>query len=79
MSSNNIIESFGRDQLENFINYKNKIGIGALDIALNSGNKKAIEVLKSYGADIENRVDGESRLLRALKEGNIEKMELLLS
>ncbi len=44
-----------------------------------SGNKKAIEVLKSYGADIENRVDGESRLLRALKEGNIEKMELLLS
>ncbi|OWZ25145.1 ankyrin repeat domain-containing protein [Wolbachia endosymbiont of Wuchereria bancrofti] len=50
-----------------------------MNIALNSGNEKAIEVLKSYGADIENRVEGESRLLRALKKGNVEKTELLLS
>ncbi len=50
------IESFGRDRLKNFINHKNKAGMDALDIALNSGNEKAIEVLSSYGADIENKV-----------------------
>ncbi|MDM8335474.1 ankyrin repeat domain-containing protein [Wolbachia pipientis] len=42
------IESFGRDKLEGFINHKNKDGMDALDIALNSRNEKAIEVLRSY-------------------------------
>ncbi|OCA06360.1 putative ankyrin repeat domain protein [Wolbachia endosymbiont of Trichogramma pretiosum] len=50
------IESFGRDRLKNFINHKNKDEMDALDVALNSGNEKAIEVLSSYGADIENKV-----------------------
>ncbi len=49
----------------------------ALDIALNSGNEEAIEVLRSYGADIE-KIEGESRLFRTVKEGNIEKTRLLL-
>lgn len=71
------IESFGRDRLKNFINHKNKAGMDALDIALNSGNEEAIEVLRSYGADIE-KIEGESRLFRTVKEGNIEKTRLLL-
>lgn len=44
----------------------------ALDIALNSENEEAIEVLRSYGASIE-KIEGESRLFRAVEEGNIEK------
>ncbi len=71
------VENFDRNQLKNFINYKNKAGMDALDIALNSGNEKAIEVLRSYGADIE-KIEGESRLFRTVKEGNIEKTGLLL-
>ncbi|WCR58198.1 ankyrin repeat domain-containing protein [Wolbachia endosymbiont of Ctenocephalides felis wCfeJ] len=51
------VRTFGKDQLENFINHKNKAGMDALDIALNSGNEKAIKVLKLYGADIENKID----------------------
>lgn len=39
---------FGRDKLEDFINHKNNAGMDALDIALNSVNEKAIEVLSSY-------------------------------
>ncbi|WP_395463624.1 ankyrin repeat domain-containing protein [Wolbachia endosymbiont of Cantharis cryptica] len=69
------IESF---ELKSFITHKNKAGMDALDIALNSGNEKAIEVLRSYGADIENKIDGESRLFRAVKKGDIEKTKLLL-
>lgn len=42
--------------MKNFINHKNKDGMDALDIALNSGNEKAIEVLRSYGTGIENKV-----------------------
>ncbi|MGL9689000.1 MAG: ankyrin repeat domain-containing protein [Wolbachia sp.] len=72
------VENFGRNKLKSFISHKNKAGIDALDIALNSGNKEAIEVLRSYGADIENKINGESRLLRAVKEGDIKKTELLL-
>lgn len=72
------VENFGRNKLKSFVDYKNKAGIDALDIALNSGNEKAIEVLRSYGADIENKINGESRLLRAVKEGDIKKTELLL-
>ncbi|WP_264330746.1 ankyrin repeat domain-containing protein [Wolbachia endosymbiont (group B) of Erebia ligea] len=49
------VESFGKDKLKDFINHKNKAGMDALDIALNSGNEEAIEVLSSYGADIENK------------------------
>nr|WP_255565418.1 ankyrin repeat domain-containing protein [Wolbachia endosymbiont of Cylisticus convexus] len=71
------VESFDRNQLKDFINHKNKAGMDALDIALNSGNEKAIEVLRSYGADIE-KIEGESRLFRTVKEGNIEKTGLLL-
>ena len=71
------IENFSRDQLKNFINHKNEAGIDALDIALNSENEEAIEVLRSYGADIE-KIEGESRLFRTVKEGNIEKTRLLL-
>ena|GEM_PF-4845090 len=72
------VENFGRNKLKSFVDYKNKAGIDALDIALNSGNEKAIEVLRSYGADIENKINGETRLLRAVKEGDIKKTELLL-
>ncbi|MEY2392736.1 ankyrin repeat domain-containing protein [Wolbachia endosymbiont of Tettigetta isshikii] len=72
------VENFGSNKLKSFIDYKNKAGIDALDIALNSGNEKAIEVLRSYGADIENKINGESCLLRAVKEGDIKKTELLL-
>ncbi|KLT22078.1 ankyrin repeat domain protein [Wolbachia endosymbiont of Armadillidium vulgare str. wVulC] len=71
------VENFDRNQLKDFINHKNKAGMDALDIALNSGNEKAIEVLRSYGADIE-KIEGESRLFRTVKEGNIEKTGLLL-
>lgn len=71
------VENFGRDKLKDFINHKNKAGMDALDIALNSGNEKAIEVLKSYGADIE-KIEGESRLFCTVKEGNIEKTVFLL-
>lgn len=72
------IKIFGKNQLENFINHKNKAGMDVLDIALSSGNEEAIKILRSYGADIENKVDGESRLLRAVKESDTEKTELLL-
>ncbi|WP_246210262.1 ankyrin repeat domain-containing protein, partial [Wolbachia endosymbiont of Atemnus politus] len=51
------IKIFGRDKLKSFINHKNKEGKDALDVALISGNEKAIEVLRSYGADIENKID----------------------
>ncbi|WP_225538639.1 hypothetical protein [Wolbachia endosymbiont of Mansonella perstans] len=40
------IKNFGRNKLKSFIDYKNKARIDALDIALNSINEKAIEVLK---------------------------------
>ncbi|QOD38817.1 ankyrin repeat domain-containing protein [Candidatus Wolbachia massiliensis] len=46
------IKIFGKDQLKSFIDYKNKDGMDALDIALNSENEGAIGVLRSYGADI---------------------------
>ncbi|MDR1139471.1 MAG: ankyrin repeat domain-containing protein [Rickettsiales bacterium] len=72
------VENFGRNKLKSFINYKNKAGMDALGIALNSENRRVIGVLRSYGADIENKINGESRLLRAVKEGNIKKTELLL-
>lgn len=54
-------------ELENFINHKNNDGMDALDIALNSGNEKAIEVLRSYGADIKNKVDGSIQKITAEK------------
>ncbi len=53
--------------LENFINHKNNDGMDALDIALNSGNEKAIEVLRSYGADIKNKADGSTQKITAKK------------
>ncbi len=58
------IKSF---ELENFINHKNNDGMDALDIALNSENKKAIEVLRSYGADIKNKVDGSTQKITTEK------------
>nr|WP_250294894.1 ankyrin repeat domain-containing protein [Wolbachia endosymbiont of Oedothorax gibbosus] len=54
-------------ELKNFINHKNNDGMDALDIALNSENKKAIEVLRSYRADIENKVDGSTQKITAEK------------
>ncbi|WP_341815734.1 MULTISPECIES: ankyrin repeat domain-containing protein [unclassified Wolbachia] len=71
------VGSFDRDQLKNFINHKNKDGMDALDIALNSENEEAIEVLRSYGASIE-KIEGESRIFRAVEEGNTGKVSLLL-
>ncbi|WP_225537146.1 hypothetical protein [Wolbachia endosymbiont of Mansonella ozzardi] len=73
------VEDFCRNKLKSLIDYKNKAGIDALDIAPNSRNEKAIEVLRSYGADIENKINGEIRLLHAVKEGDIKKTELLLN
>ncbi len=71
------VGSFDRDQLKNFINHKNKDGMDALDIALNSKNEEAIEVLRSYGASIE-KIEGESCIFRAVEEGNTGKVSLLL-
>ncbi|QWE33375.1 MULTISPECIES: ankyrin repeat domain-containing protein [unclassified Wolbachia] len=71
------VGSFDRDQLKNFINHKNKDGMDALDIALNSENEEAIEVLRSYGASIE-KIEGESCIFRAVEEGNTGKVSLLL-
>ncbi|MGL9681998.1 MAG: hypothetical protein ACR5K2_03390 [Wolbachia sp.] len=61
------------NKLKSFINHKNKAVIDALDITLNSRNEEAIEVLRSYGADIENKINDESRLLHAVKEGDIKR------
>ncbi|WP_168463963.1 ankyrin repeat domain-containing protein [Wolbachia endosymbiont of Ctenocephalides felis wCfeT] len=71
-------ENFGEGKLKDFFHHKNVDGVDALDIALNSGNEEVIKVLRSYGADIENKVNGESRLFRSVKENDTRKVELLL-
>ncbi|MGL9758841.1 MAG: ankyrin repeat domain-containing protein [Wolbachia sp.] len=71
-----IIEQYMKSfELENFINHKNKAGMDALDIALNSENKKAIEVLRSYKTNIENKIGSTQKITAEKPSSTLDEAE----